>query len=643
MRFHPARPPFSLPAADGTGPDLITAGRALIGLGILLGLACASGGALFRLKPGATGTTAPGAKPPIAVPITVWLAAGMVLIANASWLLAALGVLRWYTLAPLALAPLAFARPSPSLLRIRLKSTPDGILLALPALIVFLLVLLRSFAPATANDAMVYHLEIARIVAESGKHALPIDSIYGHMPHLGSLAYASAWLFGGEGAALLLRFAALAGLAATAARVGGILAPEGRGFAPVALLLVCAHPILLDSRTFGNVDLFGALLFLLAAEQILRRDIGRTPGANRLEPFALLPAGIFAGAFLSIKLSNVFLMPILAALFWIHDARHAQRATLASLARFLLWSAIPVVPWLVRNLMTNGHILFPVVPGDSPVWDAALAERLRAWQLSMGMGRTPADFLLLPYRLFFEGNRGYLRFDGIVHPILLLALIPAAWHGGARTRGALAAGVAGIWLWAVGPQQVRFFLPCLFLLAGMAGWDWLPARGTKLRYGIVAFLLISSGAALFGPARELARDTVPVVAGSESRESYRARQVQSHEALRNIARVVPPGETVLFLWENRLFGLDRPHIADSFFEASQIAHLAEVSGSTLRFAERMATRNVRWVAVNRSLERVFGREYPDETMGVLNGYVAGLEPVGAWKGIELYRVPGPTR
>ncbi len=645
LKFHPSRPPFSVSAEDGTGPDVSGGLRAVLGAAIVLALAWASGGALFRRTP----SQAP-------VSLTAWLVAGMVLIAHLSWLLATFGILRWYVLAPLALLPLVFRRPDRALVRVRLRVNrvnTETLLFAVPVALVFLLVLLRSLAPATANDAMVYHFEIARRVAGSGTHMLPAESIYGRMPHLGALGYASAWLFGGEGAALLLRVAALTGVALTAARLGRMVAPDAlNGLMPVAFLLVCAHPILLDPRTFGNVDLFSALLFLLAAEQILGRENGGPRQKEGRTKTALLPAGFFAGAFLAIKLSNVFLMPVLAALFWtpaISRARAAGAdgnrasapAPFGAVAGFLVLAAIPVIPWIVRNAITSGHPFFPVVPGSDPVWDAALADRLQNWQLSMGMGRAPLDFLLLPFRLFFEGDRGYARFDGTLHPVLLLALIPAALLGGLRARGAIAAGVAGIWLWALGPQQARFFLPVLVFLAAGCGWDWLPARGSKMRYAIIAMLVLSTSAGLFRPAVDLARDTIPVVAGTESRESYRARHVQSYEALKNITRQVPPGETVLFLWENRLYGFDRPHIADSFFEASQIARLAERDGSSQAFGARMAERGVRWVAVNRSLERVFGRQYARETMVVLNGYVAGLEPVGAWKGIELYRVPAP--
>jgi len=93
-----------------------------------------------------------------------------------------------------------------------------------------------------------------------------------------------------------------------------------------------------------------------------------------------------------------------------------------------------------------------------------------------GAGRTPIDFVWLPWRVVFDSSLSSMRFLGRISPaFLIFAGAALASLTNPRHRGlALGAGVAAA-AWALGPQWLRYLIPALPLLAlagavPIAGW-----------------------------------------------------------------------------------------------------------------------------------------------------------------------------
>ena len=104
-----------------------------------------------------------------------------------------------------------------------------------------------------------------------------------------------------------------------------------------------------------------------------------------------------------------------------------------------------------------------------PGWSAEVGEQFAAWQRSIGMGRDPIDYLLLPFRLLRHSGPGYARFDGALSPVWL-AVVPVALGAVRSPRGRRVLAVAGAMfvVWAAGSQQSRFLIPILPLIAAAA-------------------------------------------------------------------------------------------------------------------------------------------------------------------------------
>jgi hypothetical protein len=257
----------------------------------------------------------------------------------------------------------------------------------------------------------------------------------------------------------------------------------------------------------------------------------------------------------------------------------------------------------------------------------------------MGMGRDPLTFLLLPWNITFRGQPAFLYrfFDGVLSPLLLLWAFWAVLRGTGLTRRLLLLSLGGVYLWGVGPQQLRFLLPLILLLSALVGAHWRSERGLLGAIQGALFLLTAGG--LLAPFLvETARDTLPVVLGREKPERYLNRKVQSYEAFQALPHHVPTGERVFLIWENRVYYGTRPFIADSFFEASEAVRMAERAGSPDRFLAELKDRGCEWVLVNRQLEKVFARYSPPPSVRILNEAVGKGKRVGSWKGIELYRI-----
>ncbi len=620
---HPPRPDLGLPAAsDGTGWDAGGQAGGIAGALIYAGLLLAGGSGLGRLL--RLSDRAP----------VLSFTLGILLSSLLSFALLAVGLFRPAALGAGLLVPF-FAAGLPRKISVRPPSFHRAffaIALGSLAALAAALLLVRTLAPLTANDPIVYHMPIARAYAETGRFEGAPDLVYARMPHGSDLLFAGAALIGGEGAARAFHLLLALASAALAARLARDVFRAPSGLAAAALFL--GLPLVLDPRTIGNVDLAAALFFGASFLFLVRH----ARGGGRAD---LAAGALLAGGMLATKYSAYAAYPLLLALVLLPVlGKRARPVSAGNTIAFLLLSHLPLAPWILKAWAETGNPLFPLFPSvlNGRGWDTVLDERLLAWQRSIGMGRDPVHLLLLPWNAILHGAPRYAFFDGVLSPVLLLWAFWAWVRGGREARGVLLLSLAGIYLWGLGSQQLRFLLPVVLLLAAAGGGFWRTERGAFGVFQGGLFLAIAAG--LLAPAlAETRRDALPVVLGRESEDSYLRRKVQSYAAFRAAEQIVPADERILLVWENRGYYLSRPYAADSFFEASRIVRLAEQAGSAEAFLDHLRQEEIRWILVNRPLERVFSRYAPRSALAILGGAWDACERRGEWAGLELYRIP----
>lgn len=291
-------------------------------------------------------------------------------------------------------------------------------------------------------------------------------------------------------------------------------------------------------------------------------------------------SGICCGVFAGTKFNGfIALASFLPVLFWFSLA---QGKTIKEFLKYSIVLGIPFLllylPWLLKTLIMTGNPFYPFFYRifGGPEWNPGLTTQFLFWQKSTGMGRTFTDFLLLPFRLIFNGGPGYTNFDGTLNKFWIF-FVPLTLVFGFKnriSRGALLIGTCLFLFWAFSSQQMRLLIPALPLFSLTAAYstahllrtffkkasylrraEWATAVGCSLLILSVSAHSITYGISIIDDL---------VLWGDQIREA------NVHPIHRVIHRRTPPEAKILFLNTNHGFFSKREYIADCFFEASQI-------------------------------------------------------------------------
>lgn len=459
----------------------------------------------------------------------------------------------------------------------------------------FALLLLVAANPSPAWDAQAYHLTVPKLWLAAGRLVRVPLNVYSVWPLNFQLLYAGAMAASGATLATLLHWGVALLLVVFLWRAaGGVL-----GGAVAAGLLLANEVVLFEARA-AYADLALALACLVAF-LLLERAL-----AGEISARAFLPAGVALGWAAGAKATG-FLLAGTLGLFALGLAlRRAgpKRAFVAVGLGLVLPVALLLTPWLVRSALLTGNPFYPFLYSwfGGPEWSAALGDRLVAWQRGIGMGRGLLDYLLLPWRVIVAGGEGYARFDGRLGPLWLLAVPGALAAARRRPRVArpLAAAALLFALWAAGPQQLRFLIPALPLFALAAGRAVAATSGRLrgshrrlLAWGLVALL---GGTLWFASGRERERALrigPPLLARGAA-----VRELAVPPLFRRADALLPADARLLLLNTNQGYYCPRPCLADSFYEASQIAFLLAGADTPEAAARRLGELGITHLVVD---------------------------------------------
>jgi len=454
--------------------------------------------------------------------------------------------------------------------RMRFGAAPDaaasglGFLLAAALLTAPFLVL--ALRPEVSWDASAYHLTLPRHwLAAGGFSPLPL-SVYAHWPLATELLYAAAMAIQDYTVARALHYAF--GLATLWALYLGARTLHRGESGWIAAPLALANPVLLFELGVAYVDL--AYAFFFAAGLLFGLQWRQSHAASRGSLWLL---GLCCGGLAGLKVTGIVGAAAIASLALPQIARRLRRDERRAAGRDLLALGLPVVllwgPWLAKSALLTGNPVYPALYGifGGPDWSPALSRELVDWLASIGMGRELLDYALLPLRVIVSGGPDYDHFGGRIG-WQWLALIPLAIAFGRAPLARAALAASGIYFafWSLGSQQMRFLIPLLGPLAlasGVAISDGLARLPSlRARRAALAGVLIA-GALLYVHTARL-----PL------RNAWQSLQQQPADPRTDADRFVatlPLDAKLLVLNTNQTFFLERAYLADSFFEASQIA------------------------------------------------------------------------
>jgi len=431
----------------------------------------------------------------------------------------------------------------------------------------------QALRPGVFWDAGAHRLLIPKLWVEAGGFRSIPMSVYSNWPLNTELLFALAMIVQDHVLAKLVHFSCGALLVAAVAGLARRSGAPGAGLLAATLLLL--NEVVRFEIHIAYVDVAFALFFFLAFAYFVRGLDEEGRDARR----SFLLAGIFCGVVAGTKLFGFFTAVALAALLLVERLRPGVRrgAVLGPLALLLVPTFALLAPWLVKSALATGNPVYPFLWGvfGGPDWNAELGERYLAWNRSIGMGRSPVDFLLLPVRVILEGGPGYAHFDGRIHPawIVLVPLSIGAAFRDALVRRCLVTTLVYFALWSVSSQQMRFLIPVLPLLAVAAAVSIARLVGAVPQPAGrgAARVLAAAGAGgllLFAARGDLRAGSR--LAAEYVRVGDRIVAGAVHPVYRYVNETLPPGAKLLLLNTNQGFFLEREYLADSFFEASQL-------------------------------------------------------------------------
>ncbi len=523
--------------------------------------------------------------------------------------------------------------------RTRRERSPDadsrprwmGVLGAILAGALLLPFFVLAASPVVSWDADTYHLTLPGLYLEAeGFRPVPM-SVYAAWPHNTELLFALAMLTRGYMLAKLVHFgfgvlilgALLAGCRAFHRGAGGWLA--------MALLL--ANGVVAFELRVAYVDLAHAFFFLAAFLFMHRALDSDDPEAKngwergrpaRHAPWLML-SGLCCGLMAGVKVNGIVGAAVIGALCLPRLlAKTRERALGGELRRLATRFALPILllwaPWLARSAWLTGNPLYPLFHDllGGPDWSPRLAEQLSAWHSGIGMGRSPLDTLLLPLRVMLAGGQGYDRFDGEIGSFWIV-LLPLAIVFGRRqplARRCLAAAGLYFVTWGLASQQMRLLIPVLPLLAIAAAvavvelLDRLPAPSWRRAGAALAGVLVL--ALVVSAHRDVHAAAPKAFEVYRRADAAQLRASAIHPVYSFIGEELPRDARLLMLNTNHGFFCDREYLADSFFEASQIADWLAPAGADVTALRRLlADRGITHVVLeNRPLGIAFPPALP---------------------------------
>jgi hypothetical protein len=259
----------------------------------------------------------------------------------------------------------------------------------------------------------------------------------------------------------------------------------------------------------------------------------------------------------------------------------------------VVFGALAYLPVALRNGFFGVEPLFLFAPGLAPSWlapDAAEVARFAAmaeWKDLFMTRPGPVTALFLPIFAFINGAYPTTNFDGFLDPFFVPALlvVPFLIRGRPVLRALVVYGVGFYVAWFFTAPLTRYLFPALPLLAYVTATalraviDWAKAAGrgflgSTIKGLIFAFATVCLASIVLDHGALLGH-AVPGFLGFETREYFErlsgahahrdvAEAIDALEAQSHVS--VPPEDArVFYIFESRVYFLDRPYYNDPFY------------------------------------------------------------------------------
>jgi len=480
----------------------------------------------------------------------------------------------------------------------------DGELRGLTQSFLGLLALLAigsAFAPAFANDALVYHLAVPKAFLQTGGLVNLPNNIYSFFPQQIEMLYLFALALGSDS------LAQLTGLGIVFLLLFALwqYSKENihKNYAWLTPLILISTPTFFSVASSAYVDLQAAAYVFLAFYSWQN-------GCDQKQPRWFFLMTLFAGAAIASNLTTIIIFPLaFLGLAW-HGRTHRNlKQTVNQCLIMTLGTLLIFSPWLLRNYFFTGNPVAPffmnIFGGENAInWDVIRSQMQLQYYSSIGMGHSFLDFLSLPINLTFFSEPHSLKFEGQIG-ILYLLLIPALF--GLDRKSIPLAIVFSVLLifWFMQTQYIRLLAPAfvflsVLLVAGLAHLFQNTKIGKKEQLFLTLILALGL---LFNTSlimKEWFRiDPLSYILKKESRAQYLTRQVRAFPSYQDANEMLTEKDKVLLIHMGNLgYLMDRPFFSDTFFEDHTLTKIIDKGVYAADILNRLKVQGITHVLFN---------------------------------------------
>ncbi|MFQ5330248.1 MAG: ArnT family glycosyltransferase [Thermodesulfobacteriota bacterium] len=420
-----------------------------------------------------------------------------------------------------------------------------------PLLLFLALILPLLILPPTGRDALIVHLALPKLFLQAGEMIDSPFMSFSYMPLNTNLLYMIPLSLGSEAAAKLihLSFALL-----TSLLIYSYLSDKvGRGYGVIGLFIYLTTPIVVNLSTTAYIDLSLTFYSTLALFALLkwRED----SYSMRWLLYSAVATGLALGAKYSALV--VLLILCLSVVFIYSRGTRDQGGAIKAACLYLGVALLIFSPWMIRNIIFMGNPIYPLAEGFFHGASGGGDGGLHITKLSPLLmrkilyGEDLWYILLIPLRIFWEGQDGSHRyFDGLLNPLYLI-FIPLAFVGVKRRDTGMLAFFSLFFLFVAFftiDIVTRYLLPIIpvVVIFVVIGFSNLLAmkRARSLTFLIMAGLFAFNGWYMVNLYQRY--QPMGYLIGGESRGKYLARVLPDYAAI-NFANAHLPDDARVML------------------------------------------------------------------------------------------------
>ncbi|MDI6782264.1 MAG: hypothetical protein QME49_09210 [bacterium] len=520
--------------------------------------------------------------------------------------------------------------------------------------ILFFGIILAIGGPPILFDSLVYHLATPDIyIKNHGIIHIP-HLVFANYPLNTEMLFTLSMILGGETLAQLIHplFGILAGLsiyAMTREYVG-----ERCGL--YAILIFFSMPSVIFTMTFTFNDLSLTYYIIMAVYAMIHWQNTRwleaagstskmlVPPVKRQDIRWLALSGVFTGLAMGTKYSGIISFGILSAIIIITT----RRLSLKELSIFSLAALLPVLPWLIKNIILTGNPVYPFLYGifGGVNWGEFDVQRFTQEMSHYGPSHAGVwRYLSLPLFITCDWSTG----DIPVGPIILLYLPFLFFIKNIDKTIKYLLIFCSFYLlfWTNTSMVIRFLFPCVALLCPIIGYiikEAVRLQVPNLALELPIFIaLILNVFTLYTAIGEHADFYLENKTREEKLLS--AMPVKAYyQAIRFINESLPQGSKVLFIGEPRRYYCEKEVLTSSELDTEVISRLVKESKDIDQLNQRLKKLKITHILYNQHgldwLNKQFDCLHWDNKAqkSRFESFINSLPAVYARDGIYLFQI-----